>query len=237
MIEINLLPPEMRRAEATPLPRRLAIFIGTGVISVLVVAVVTLHFQAIPNRRRTLDERKEQRAVLETRVDEEVGTRERFLERARQRQTVAETLRSQQFRWAPVLDEAWRILVAEGTSSWMEHIEVKREDVEVESVVNPRRKTRVPQFVITLQCGTTLLDADASDYERAAKDRIARLFEAVRERWMPLERSQHFYYDYGIGTWEVTEDYRPTVGGMAVRFQLLMAVRPRKPMDEALAMK
>ena len=48
MIQVNLLPEEMREREDTPWPRRLAIFAGAGILTALLCMVAVQRLRTLP---------------------------------------------------------------------------------------------------------------------------------------------------------------------------------------------
>lgn len=68
MIEINLLPESMRKAEATPLPRFVALCVGILMVSLLL--VVNLHFKRnlVPDEENQLDLKQQEKAEKEAQV-------------------------------------------------------------------------------------------------------------------------------------------------------------------------
>ncbi len=235
MIRINLLPEEMRRTEGTPLPRRLAIFGGALLIAMLAMAWITVHLQTLPMREEAIVERTRERDDLQKKVDAEVIPLEQYLAATKNRQKIAEDARASLVRWAPLLDAVWTSVVSrEGT--WLEDLGLVTGDVDVVSEKNPRKKTKVPEQVLRLQCVTTLLGSERADIDRAAKIRIAEAYDRLVADVGPVRQNDLAYYDFGIGTWEVTPDYEVAVGGVSLRFELFLRVRSRKAYDDALVM-
>ncbi|MBI4230728.1 MAG: hypothetical protein HY608_07815 [Planctomycetes bacterium] len=236
MIRINLLPEEMRRSEGTPLPRRLAIFAGTALIALLAMAWVTVHFQTIPEREASIKARTRERNDLQARVDADVVPLDQYLAATKTRQKIAEELRASRPLWAPVLDALWTT-ISSSEGAWLEDLGLTADDLEVESLVNPRKKTKVPQQSVRMLCVATLLGVAPWDLDRVAKARIAQIYDRMVADIAPIRQDDLLYYDFGIGTWEVTEAYSGSVGGRALRFELFLRVRMKKAYDEALAVK
>ena len=103
MIEVNLLPPELRPLDRTPLPRLLTILIGVAIVGVEVVMVLILFMNTIPDEQwnkkqnvRRLDELKQPydalnvlKGEIDTIVEQETGILALLKERR---------------RWTPTLD-------------------------------------------------------------------------------------------------------------------------------------
>lgn len=103
MIEINLLPPEHRPVERTPLPRMLAILAGVFLISSGVAVWAWLVFGAIPNAKAQLKNAR-QDAELKKKDADVVQENKRKLDALKAREDVLRGLFNQRVCWTRVLD-------------------------------------------------------------------------------------------------------------------------------------
>ncbi len=97
MIEINLLPPELRPVERTPLPRLVVWCVGAAAVAVGVVLLLFMHMRWLPaleRKSKDLDQRITQKQVLADEADrlkreiEEIARRQRVVEQLWKARTV-----------------------------------------------------------------------------------------------------------------------------------------------------
>jgi Tfp pilus assembly protein PilN len=103
MIEINLLPPEYRPVEHTPLPRRLTIFVGVLLSCIGAAVCAWLAFVRIPNARTARDG-AQQEAQKKKEEANEVLSKEAKIKSFDTRKNVLRELYSERVCWAKVLD-------------------------------------------------------------------------------------------------------------------------------------
>ncbi|MHC4916460.1 MAG: PilN domain-containing protein [Planctomycetota bacterium] len=103
MIEINLLPPEHRPVERTPLPRLLTILVGVLMTMVGLVFWATFTFVWIPSAKRLLNEAR-QSEVKKRKQRQEVEEIIRTLEVYTKRETTLRNLYMERLRWTRILD-------------------------------------------------------------------------------------------------------------------------------------
>lgn len=103
MIEINLLPPEYRPVERTPLPRRLTIFVGVLMGCVSAAVCAWLMFVKVPNARteRNSAEQEAQKKEVEA---NEVLAKEALIKGFEARANVLRELYDERIPWAKLLD-------------------------------------------------------------------------------------------------------------------------------------
>jgi len=103
MLEINLLPPERRPVERTPLPRLATIFIGVALVSAEVFFSLILFFYRIPQTKLDLDAKK-QSLKLKQEEAKRADELEKRIAEIEERVKVIDGLRLQRVAWTPVFD-------------------------------------------------------------------------------------------------------------------------------------
>jgi Tfp pilus assembly protein PilN len=103
MIEINLLPPEHRPVERTPLPRFLTTFFGVLLSAAAAVAWLWLSQVAVPRAEKRCQDKKTAMELAKKNA-EEVQRIERELKAAKDREGVLRDLFNQRIFWARLLD-------------------------------------------------------------------------------------------------------------------------------------
>ncbi len=111
MIEINLLPPEHRPVERTPLPRLMTILSGVLLTMFGLVLWAWLTFVMIPDASNTLSESKNKEAARKLRADD-VHKLEEKLEKFSKREAALGRLFKERIRWTRVLDRVAEARVA-----------------------------------------------------------------------------------------------------------------------------
>jgi hypothetical protein len=103
MIEINLLPPEHRPVERTPLPRLLTILCGVLLSAAAVIAWLWLSVVSVPNAKRRCEAAKAEMEKVQQ-VAKRVQQIESELKADTDRQNVLNDLFNQRISWAKLLD-------------------------------------------------------------------------------------------------------------------------------------
>jgi len=103
MIEINLLPPEHRPVERTPMPRLLTILVGVLLTMFGVVFWSWLFFIRIPDAVTQRNESKEKERALKRQADEVIAL-EQEIKLFQQREETLRKLYKTRVRWTRVLD-------------------------------------------------------------------------------------------------------------------------------------
>ncbi|MBE7463492.1 MAG: hypothetical protein HS116_08310 [Planctomycetes bacterium] len=103
MIEINLLPPELRQSEGTPLPRLMGIIVGVVLAVIGGVFVSNYYFVEIPKANQQIDQLKKDKQTLLAQV-EEVKKLEGEIASIKEKVAGLENLRNSRILWARLLD-------------------------------------------------------------------------------------------------------------------------------------
>lgn len=103
MIEINLLPPEYRPVERTPLPRRLTIFAGVLLVCSTAAVCAWLMFITVPKARQALDATR-QEADKKLAQKLEVENKKAEITSLNVRAEILRGLERERLPWAKLLD-------------------------------------------------------------------------------------------------------------------------------------
>lgn len=116
MIRINLLPPELRTAERTPLPRFLAMLAMIAIV-LGVWAWVGVRYQAVSAAQEKLDLKKQDQARLENQVNTEWQPLKNRLAQLDKRLGAGQKLEAERtiggnarWKWTEAIDEVWDVI-------------------------------------------------------------------------------------------------------------------------------
>jgi Tfp pilus assembly protein PilN len=124
MIAINLIPVELRKVDATPLPRRLTIFGAVALNAVGLVVALTYYFGTIPSlqtRKDTVQSQVYQATTInkvEQRYNDLVAQKRDF----EQRRKTIEDIQKARVLWAVKLDQLWDLIPPE---MWLSDIRLE----------------------------------------------------------------------------------------------------------------
>jgi hypothetical protein len=121
MIQINLLPPERRRTERTPIGRFILILLGVTLVCVTIAFLVYLEIQLHGRKQLHADRKKEFDRPYTTRVNLEHAALTALDATHKSRKAVIEQLRPP-FRWSNVLDILCDMLETKHKKIWFETI-------------------------------------------------------------------------------------------------------------------
>jgi len=111
MIRVNLLPPEYRKAEATPMKQFFATM-GAAVLAALaLVAWGYIHFQVLDPRRQTLQRMEDEIVSQKPQVEMAKALKAQLGEYTSRYETIDEVAKGR-LVWSRKLDELWEVLVA-----------------------------------------------------------------------------------------------------------------------------
>ncbi|HOX07982.1 MAG TPA: hypothetical protein PK280_16410 [Planctomycetota bacterium] len=161
MIEINLLPPEHRPVERTPLPRLLTILGGVLLTAAGVVIWVWLSMVSIPKAKQRCEDRRQ--AMEKAKKDEaEVLKIEQELKAAKDRQDVLNELFNQRVSWAKVLD---RLAEARAGVKGLDDVVLTRVEFKKSGGSAPGRKgaAEVRQLFVQAFVSTNRKEANAGE--------------------------------------------------------------------------
>ena len=119
MIRINLLPEDLRKQEGTPLPRRIAIFAGAGLITLLAFLVLIQRVQ-IRRMRQEKDEMGEKFLVANKRIQQDVAPIEQSLAALERRQQVLKQIAENAVRWGGRMDGLQEVVVENLDGVWLD---------------------------------------------------------------------------------------------------------------------
>jgi Tfp pilus assembly protein PilN len=122
MIEVNLLPAELRRAERTPLPRLLVIVMGTALVMTTASFAVVFNFRKVPDLQSKLMVLQDDIAVSEKQAAEHDKLLEAIEETRDRKKAIAEVWRARIF-WSEKLCQ-----LAEMTPSYIGMLSIKLEE-------------------------------------------------------------------------------------------------------------
>ncbi len=112
MIEINLLPVEMRGPEGTPLPRLASILVGAILVTSGGVVIAKYKFEKIPEAKRTIAELKKRKKDIQKKVNE-VNKLDKQIKAAKQKVAALNSLEFSRIKWVRLLNE-FRKAIPEG---------------------------------------------------------------------------------------------------------------------------
>ena len=102
MIEINLLPAELRQAEGTPLPRLFSILVGVILVTMGGVVAFNYHFVHIKKAEREIKELTAKKNEFEAKANE-VRALQAEIDKAQQKVSALRNLTLSRIRWARLL--------------------------------------------------------------------------------------------------------------------------------------
>ncbi len=213
MIEINLLPPDMRKVDRTSLKRLLAVVAAVVLFSGSAIGVTislrSHHVQSTRNASATAEVARAEKVAREYDVlQAELSSIETRL------QTIEE-IRSTRMRWGRKLDELYAILP---DYVWFEKLELKT--------------TRAPANQGNVN--TLVLDCylAGSDEKRYAEFRRVLTGEVVGDA--PLSGGEFFgdFASLGYSGWS-REEFKDTEEGVALKFSLELPVKSAAPAPAA----
>jgi Tfp pilus assembly protein PilN len=112
MIAINLIPVELRKMDATPLPRRLTIFGAVAINTVGLVIALTYYFGTIPALQSQRDAAKSQvyQATTINKVEQKHNDLMAQKKDFEQRRKTIEDIKKGRVLWAVKLDQLWDLI-------------------------------------------------------------------------------------------------------------------------------
>lgn len=111
MIRVNLLPPERRRPEKTPLPRFMLVLVAAALTTGVIVALAFI-FLNIYDVGNEIDDIEKNKAGLASQVAEH-DKLDKIVGAVDQKETAIKDLTKRNVMWSDVLDYLWTILDAE----------------------------------------------------------------------------------------------------------------------------
>ncbi len=209
MIEINLLPPEMRKVDRTSLRRLLCLATAAVLVSgsALGLALSAKRYVGEKARRTTLTE---QVARLEP-IAKEYDQLQAELQEIETRISTISDIRATRLRWGMKLDQLYAVLPE---YVWFEEMELKQ--------ARGRIVAGQPTMASMLTLNCLLAGADEKRY---AEFRRILMGEVLAEG--PFTGEQFFaeFDALGYSGW-TREDYPATEEGVALKFDLELTVKP-----------
>jgi len=186
MIEINLLPPEHRPVDRTPVPRLLTILVGVLLAMVGTVLWAFLTFVFIPSETLRRDEARSQEATRKAQA-EEVKQLEAKREVYKKREETLRTLYTKRIRWNRVLDRLAEARKASGDVV-LTKIDLKKGTA---TTVAGRRGEPTRQLHLLGYVPGFSEDAVAADLTRPYQAMVRTLSED--QKWLSLFESEADY--------------------------------------------
>ena len=233
MILINLLPEELRRQEGTPLPRRLAIFAGAGLLTLLGFLLLIQRARTLPSLR---DEKKglgQELLEANGRIQRDVAPVQRSLEALERRRKAFQQIRENAVRWAGRLDGLQAVLIDDLDGVWIDAFGYEERQSKEKGKGDRERVLTVSFIASDFSDGHTL-------FSMSNEEKIAQ----VGRR---LAQNRGFMQDV-IGmspsTWAVTDDFLKVPWNVkAITFPISFSLRapasdkpqppPSKPAEPA----
>ena len=220
MIQINLLPEELRKHEGTPLPRRLAIFAGTAVLTVFLFIVAIQRMKLLPDLVSERDRLAQDLQQVQGKIEREIRPIQMALKGLERRKRVLAQIEPGVVRWSPRLDALHDTVALELPGVWITGL--LYEEAQPKAKANAKKGAGIERrFTVTFA---------ASDFS-GSKDMFAmsneeRITEVVRR----LSRRTGFNQDLiGVNalSWAMTDDYvKPPWGVKAIVFPVTFLLRP-----------
>ena len=220
MIQINLLPEELRKREGTPLPRRIAIYAGTAVLTGLLFMVAIQRMKTLPDLVSERDLAAKDLQEAKGRVEREIRPIQKALQGVERRKRVLDQIEPSVLRWAPRLDALQDTLVTELPGVWLTGLTFEEALPKARSGAK-KATTLERRLVLTFAASDF---SDSKDlFAMSNEDRIT---EVVRR----LSRRPVFSQDLiGVAalSWAMTDDFaKPPWGVKAISFPVTFLLRP-----------
>lgn len=228
MIQINLLPEELRKREGTPLPRRIAIYAGTAVLTGLLFMVAIQRMKTLPDLVSARDLAAKDLQQARERIERDIRPIQKALQGVERRKRVLAQIEPGVLRWAPRLDALQDTLVTELPGVWLTGLVF--EETQPKARAGAKGATAIERRLTV-----TFAASDFSDskdlFAMSNEDRIT---EVVRR----LSRRPGFNQELiGVAalSWAMTDDYaKPPWGVKAIAFPVTFLLRaPLAPLIEA----
>jgi hypothetical protein len=126
MIQINLLPPERRRIERTPIGRFLLILIGVVVACVQLSYIAWILFIEIPNNTNSRNNKQESLVSESTRLIEREHVELTARKKAHEDRVKTVDLLKPPFRWSDIVDVLCDELQREHKKIWLDELRVMK---------------------------------------------------------------------------------------------------------------
>jgi len=219
MIAINLIPVELRKVDATPLPRRLTIFGAVALNAVGLVVALTYYFGTIPSLQAKKDAAQSQvyQASTINKVEQrynELIVQKRDFE---QRRKTIEDIQKARVLWAVKLDQLWDLIPPE---MWLNDVRLEDPPKQPKSGRGPQAGDTGPKGQILVLEGYT-----------AGPD-VSKVSEFIRALEAKSQNNPYFFDEFekiGPVQLELEEDkfvnYEEKV---AMKFTLRLYMVPRQ---------
>ncbi len=218
MIQVNLLPEEMRAQESTPWPRRLAIFAGAGILTALLCMVGVQRLKTLPGSRDHRNDLQKQLAVAAENVRTKIDPLKRDLNLLDQRQALLTQLGTGFLRWTPRLDALHQTLRNDLSGVWITGFSYDERPA----------KGAVPgkaaaERLLTVSFAASDFSDSPTFYTMTNEEKIA---EVVRR----LSRAEGFKKDVigiNVSSWALTDDFlKPPWNVRAITFPVNVLLTP-----------
>jgi len=218
VIQINLLPEEMRHQESTPWPRRMAIFAGAGILTALLSMVVIQRLKTLPSARRTRDDLQQQLATASEAVRTRVDPLKRDLDLLDKRRTLLTKIGSGYLRWTPRMDALHQVLRGSLDGVWITGLSYEERMSKAAG-----RPGGGAERILTIAFAASDFSDSPTLYTMSNEEKIA---EVVRE----LSQSEEFRKDVlgiAVASWSLSDDFRkPPWNVRAITFPVNVLLTP-----------
>lgn len=222
MIQINLLPEDLRKVEHTPYPRLLVILSGVILFCSLSFYALHIYWIRIPNMEEKLESEKKRLADIKA-FNKQITKLEKELEAMRQRRDIVMRLVLDRVRWAKKLDQFCDV-VERMDNVWFTSMSAIKQEVST-----GRRGPVKVIYKISLQ-GTAIIEKDEDEFSVIAE--IQRTIKTP-----PPGFVGEYFYDQiekiDIPSWSITD--LPDLNMRQVTFPLTMIMDPK--LNRRLAQK
>jgi hypothetical protein len=220
VIQINLLPEDLRKHDGTPLPRRIAIYAGTAALTGLLFMVAIQRMKTLPDLVSERDRVAKDLQAARERIEREIRPLQKVMQGLERRKRVLAQIEPYVLRWAPRLDTLQDTLVTELPGVWLTGLSF--EETQPKARAGAKGATALERR-LTLTFAASDFTPSKDLFSMSNEDRIT---EVVRR----LSRRTVFSQDL-IGvtahSWTMTDDYaKPPWGVKAITFPVTFLLRP-----------
>ncbi|MCZ7647085.1 MAG: hypothetical protein M5U26_17820 [Planctomycetota bacterium] len=179
MIEINLLPPEMRQSEGTPLPRLMSIIVGVVLAVIGGVFAANYYLVEIPRTTQAIDQLKRDQATLQETVNK-VQKVQGEIATVQNKVAGLENLKNSRVLWARLLDRFSRAIPDQVTIKFLNF----SPDAAPAFATTPEG-ARMRMNFDGFTAGET--DQDCANKHRELYNSLKKIFEVPEEAPQPTE--------------------------------------------------
>lgn len=223
MIEINLLPEELRKQEGTPLPRLLAIYAGAGLLTALAFLVAFQRFRTIPALVK--EQRDLSAKVIEAnrRMLAEVKPLEDEKAALTRRREISARIQKDLVAWGPRLDAIQKVLCQRVEGVWVTGFTYEEKEARLRDRTKP---AGLIDRLLTIAFTASDFSDTADMHSQSNEERVAEILHLLMSQ-------RDFSTDVlGIapGRWDTVADYlKPPWNALAIQFPMQVVLRSPSP--------